>query len=100
MWEFPHGEVANAAAPRRAAARLTNSLTGIRADRLRELLTVRHSVTRFQITMRCFLARFRAGRFRSPFYVQARWVEPARLQEYPVSAPQRLVARTLVELHV
>ena len=96
MWEFPHGEVANGARPIAAAARLSKALTGVETDRPAEWLTVRHSVTRHRITMRCFQATYRAGRFRSPFYVRGRWVEPARLHEYPVSVPQRMLARALL----
>lgn len=95
MWEFPHGELPADATPRRAAGRLAEALTGIRVENLRELPAVRHSVTRHRITMHCFLGRYRSGRFRSAFYVRGRWVEPARLHEYPVSVPQRRLAREL-----
>ena len=43
-------------------------LTGLRAALASELLTVRHGVTRFRITLVCLEARHRAGSFRSAFY--------------------------------
>ena len=58
-----------------------------------ELLTIRHGVTRFRITMACLEATWTAGRFHSPFYAEARWLRPAELTEYAVSSPQRKLAR-------
>jgi A/G-specific adenine glycosylase len=61
-----------------------------------ELLTLRHGVTRFRITMACFEAEHGGGEFRSDFYRQGLWVAPQRLPDYPVSAPQRRLAKVLL----
>jgi hypothetical protein len=45
--------------------------------------------------MVCFEARYQAGKFRSAFYPEGRWVEPAGLPAYPFSVPQRRVAGAL-----
>ncbi len=97
MWEFPHGPLEAGEAHEAAAARLLDQLTGLRADLGAELLTVRHAVTRFRITLVCFEADYRAGRFRSACYPQGEWVTPARLAGYPVSVPQRRLAEALVK---
>jgi len=60
-----------------------------------ELLTVRHGITRYQITMVCFEAEYAGGAFRSAFYRQGRWLAPEELPAYPASAPQRRLARAL-----
>jgi A/G-specific adenine glycosylase len=95
MWEFPHGPLENGETYEEAADRVLRELTGLRARRGPEVLTVRHGVTRFQITMVCFEAEYRAGAFRSSFYRQGVWVAPKGLAAYPVSAPQRRLAQTL-----
>jgi A/G-specific adenine glycosylase len=95
MWEFPHGPVERGEAYDEAAARLLRPLTGVRADLVAELMTLRHSVTRHHITMVCFDARYRAGTFQSEFYQRGEWIEPSRLTAYPVSAPQRRLAQSL-----
>jgi A/G-specific adenine glycosylase len=95
MWEFPHGSLAKGETHEAASRRLLAELTGLRADLGPELLTVRHAVTRFHITMVCFQARFRGGKFRSDFYRQGQWVEADRLADFPVSVPQRRVAQAL-----
>jgi A/G-specific adenine glycosylase len=96
LWEFPHAPREEQESYEEAAARFLPLLTGVEAKLGRELLTLRHTVTHHQITVVCFEAGYRAGRFRSPFYQQGRWVKPAELSEYPVSAPQRRLAQTLV----
>jgi A/G-specific adenine glycosylase len=95
MWEFPHGPLQDDETHEQAADRLLRELTGLRARRGPELLTVRHGVTRFQITMVCFEATYKAGTFRSSFYRQGVWVGPEELAAYPVSSPQRRLAKEL-----
>jgi A/G-specific adenine glycosylase len=96
MWEFPHGSLEPGEVPEEGAVRLLAGLTGIRAGLGPEILTLRHGVTRFRITMVCFEARYRRGRFRSAFYRRGLWVEPRQLPDYPVSVPQRRLAEALV----
>jgi A/G-specific adenine glycosylase len=45
--------------------------------------------------MVCFEAGHVAGTFRSDFYREGRWLAPGQLADYPVSAPQRRLARSL-----
>lgn len=97
MWEFPHGPLEDGESHEEAAARLVWQLTGLRARPGPELLTIRHGVTRFRITMVCFEAHHRSGAFRSSFYRQGEWVRPDRLHAYPVSVPQRRLARSLTD---
>jgi A/G-specific adenine glycosylase len=95
LWEFPHDLVRPDETHEEAAGRLVPALTGLRARLGPELLTVRHGVTRFRITLVCFEADYRGGRFVSEFYQRGEWVEPGRLADYPVSAPQRRLAESL-----
>jgi A/G-specific adenine glycosylase len=97
MWEFPHGPVQAGEAHEAAAVRVLAELTAVQADLGPELLTLRHGVTRYRITLVCFEADYRGGRFRSAFYQAGDWVRPDELAAYPVSAPQRLLAKALVD---
>jgi A/G-specific adenine glycosylase len=95
LWEFPHGpRHAGETAPD-AACRLLAELAGIQGDPLRELTTLRHGITRFKITLACIEARYRSGRFRSASYPRGRWVMPDELPDFPLSSPQRRLARCL-----
>lgn len=95
MWEFPHGPLQDQETYDSAALRLLHELTGLEGLLRSELLTIRHGVTRFQITLVCFEAEYSTGVFRSSFYQQGHWVVAAELANYPVSAPQRRLARSL-----
>jgi A/G-specific adenine glycosylase len=97
LWEFPHVPVNDGETDESAALRGTTSLTGVQAELGPELLTLRHGVTRYQITLVCFEAAYQAGTYASDFYTQGIWVKPEGLNAYPVSAPQRRLARALVE---
>ena len=93
LWEFPHGPLAAGESADEAAARLLPELTGLRARLGPELVTLRHGVTRFRITLVCFEAEHLSGDFRSAFYRQAAWLSPRELSARPVSSPQRRLAK-------
>jgi A/G-specific adenine glycosylase len=95
MWEFPHGPLEPEETHEQAAVRLARELTGLEVRLGPELLTIRHGITRYQITLVCFEGQRLAGSFQSAFYRQAAWVAPADLAAYPVSAPQRRLAGAL-----
>ncbi len=97
MWEFPHGPTLAGETDEAAARRVLTDLTGIDAEPGAELATIRHGVTRFRITMVALEAAYRGGTFASAFYAEGRWLTPARLAEFAVSAPQRLLAKGLLQ---
>ena len=97
LWEFPHGPLVEGEASDEAAARLLGELTGLQGRIGSELITFRHGVTRFRITLDCFEAAYLSGNFRSAFYRQAVWATPAELKAYPVSSPQRRLAKALTD---
>jgi A/G-specific adenine glycosylase len=94
LWEFPHVELAEEEGHDEAARRLLGEL-GLAADLGPELLTIRHGVTRFQITLVCFEATHRGGDLASAFYAGGLWLRPDALAHYPVSSPQRRLARAV-----
>jgi A/G-specific adenine glycosylase len=96
MWEFPHDQVGAKETNKAAARRVAKDLVGLSVRLGREILTVRHSVTRFRIVLTCFEASYRAGKFRSKFYHKGQWLFPAQSQTLPVSSPQRLLALALL----
>src|SRR5579884_2755556 len=96
LWEFPHGPLQDGESHEQAARRLVRKETGLKIRLGPELLTIRHGVTRFQITMVCFEADHAGGTFQSTFYRQGLWLRPEELSAYPVSAPQRRLAHTLM----
>jgi A/G-specific adenine glycosylase len=94
LWEFPHTALTREETPSQASARSLAEL-GLTAELGDEIVTLKHAVTRFRITLICLEARYRRGRFRSEFYTQAQWLAPGELTHFPVSSPQRRLARVL-----
>src|SRR4051794_40052717 len=56
LWEFPHGPLAEGEAHDAGARRLAGELAGLEVCLGPELTTIRHGITRFQITLVCFEA--------------------------------------------
>jgi A/G-specific adenine glycosylase len=99
LWEVPHGPVQKGESIEAAVLRVVVEMTGLKVDPGTEVLTIRHAVTRFRITMLCIDANHRGGRFWSDFYRQAAWVAPGKLAAYPLSRPQRKLAEILNAPH-
>jgi A/G-specific adenine glycosylase len=94
LWEFPHHELTPGESHLQAAKRLLERME-LRAELGAELVTIRHAVTRFRITLVCLEARHLQGRFRCDQFQQGSWVDPARLQDFPFSSPQRKLAKAV-----
>src|SRR6185369_7758786 len=98
MWEFPRGELCADETHEVAARRLLSHLTGLRAKLGPELVTVRHGVTRYRITLTALEATYTQGTFASPFYSRGLWLTAAALSEYPVGTAQRRLADAVTKL--
>ncbi len=101
MWDFPRFEVPGDLAPSRAGCvrylrQELRARSGVSAAQPRLLVTLRHAVTRFRITLDCYEAQCVASssaRNSADQTAQRRWVDPAMLDEYPLSVTARKVAR-------
>lgn len=97
MWEFPHGAVTAGETLEDAALRLLTELTGIRARLGPELMSLRHTIMHYRVSMLCFEVAYLGGTLHMNFYQRGIWLEPQDVVDYPVSAPQRRLARALLE---
>jgi A/G-specific adenine glycosylase len=95
MWEFPHDQIRTSESLDSAARRITRKMLALQVRLGPELLTLKHSVNQDRITLVCYEGEYRAGNFQSKFYQNARWLYLSQLQDFPVSAPQRKLARIL-----
>jgi A/G-specific adenine glycosylase len=94
MWEIPHGEVYEGEEETKAAKRIAMSI-GFTASIGPEIMAIRHTVTRFSITMLAFEANAIAGEFNSQFYMAGEWRKPSEMSDLPTSAPQQILLKEL-----
>jgi len=74
---------------------VAKELTGLDVEAGAEVLTIRHAVTRYRITLVCVEAALRGGQFTPGFYAASEWLPPGELDKHPVSSPQRKLMREL-----
>ena len=97
MWEVPHAPRAEGEDISDAAVRVAKELTGFDVEPGAEVMTIKHGVTRYAITLVCVEAEHARGKFARGAYAEAKWVTPAELAAYPVSSPQRKLMTALAD---
>jgi len=100
LWDFPRYHVqaeGHTALGRELAERVADQ-TGLKIRLGSRLTALRHSVTRFRITLECYEARCVPGSNAGPGCGPARWVRPEDLEHYPLSTTGRRLARMIVDL--
>lgn len=96
LWDFPRVELpadTNGQPPAALSEPVLAAvlrLTGVRIQPGRLLITLRHQVTRFRITLECYEARRISGRLQSD--KDLRWVPRIDLARYPLSSTGRKLA--------
>jgi len=94
LWDFPRVALESESPPARTRELVekVRSLTGITIEVGERLQTLRHGVTRYRITLECY-----AGRCVTvdspPDGAHIKWLPPAELAHYPLSATGRKLAR-------
>lgn len=95
LWDYPRFEV-EAAGPlliERELVEKVRNQSGVEV-RLRGLLdTLRHGVTRYRITLDCYLADYETGRVRSTAASPVKWIAVNQLDALPLSTTGRKIAK-------
>ena len=101
LWEFPGGKINEGESPRKAVVREIEEELGIGVRPLEKLALIRHSYTRFRVTLHAYLCEVcdlpprkepvpRAA-------VECRWVLPTELALYPFPAANRRLIGILLD---
>jgi len=96
LWDFLRFPVAipDGAALEKELRKRVLALTGLRIAGLQRQTTIKHSVTRFRITLECYIATATTSRVPKAS-VNLRWIDVSELDEYPLSRPARRIAELL-----
>ncbi len=92
LWEFPNVEVALRTSAAEAQRALEAELGGA-IETLTPLTTVKHSITRFRITLEAFRGSLNGG---TPRPGAGEWVSAARLRQLPFTSAHRRVLETFL----
>ncbi len=95
LWDFPRYPISDSAALVTVLTDGVREQTGLSIALGDEITTLKHSVTRYRITLRCFVATVNRGRLRAAPTV--RWVAPRDFAQYPLSVTGRKFAQRLTE---
>lgn len=96
LWDFPRFEGNAGDIPLLDLPERIRSVTKLDVAAPELLTEIRHSVTRFRITLRCFIVQSRRGIPRTEPR-EHRWVSLSELHDYPLSVTGRKLARLLTE---
>jgi A/G-specific adenine glycosylase len=95
MWQFPGGEARPEESGPEAAARTVAEMTGIRAVPGERAAVVRHSVTRYRVTLEAWHCREAGGAPEARGCRAWAWVRPSELGSYALPAAHRKIAARL-----
>ncbi len=83
LWEFPGGKRQPRESLKTCVIREIKEETGIDAEVIEPLMTVKHAYSHFRITLHVFNCRWLAGHARPLACAAVKWVTPAQLTNYP-----------------
>ncbi len=86
LWEFPGGKLEKNENPEDCLKREMREELGIDVGVEEKILAIKHSYTRFRVTLHVFLCRWSSGRIRASSCEAWKWVHPEDLQGYPFPA--------------
>ncbi|HVU01530.1 MAG TPA: A/G-specific adenine glycosylase [Polyangiaceae bacterium] len=95
MWQFPNADVAKGETPEAAAARSVREMTGLVVPVGERLTTVRHSVTRYRITLDVHRSASSRGRPKPVIVSAAEWKTLEELDDLALPSAHRRIANAV-----
>jgi A/G-specific adenine glycosylase len=89
MWELPRAERQADEDETSAAVRIAKTQLGLTITVGAKIAVVRHTVTRFRITLSALEALQQTGEIDMRYYKQVAWVNATEQHEYPMGTPHR-----------
>ena len=97
MWLFPNAEVAAKETPEAAVQRALSSSVGLSGAASGIVCVVRHTVTRFRITLDAYRVSAMSGTARPLTVAELAWKKPAELAALAMPKAHRAIAQRLLE---
>lgn len=84
LWEFPNGQIGESETAEQACIRCIADVVNLSVTNLKSLTRVRHAFTHFKIVVDVFQCEYQSGEVTLNGPIDAKWVEVAALQDYPL----------------
>ena len=97
MWLFPTAEVATSETPEAAVRRALLDAVGLLGEPSGLLCVVRHTVTRFRITLDAYRVGTKSGAAKALTVAEVAWKPPAELHEIAMPKAHRAIAQRLLD---
>ena len=95
MWEFPSEVVRPGETPIQTLKRAFRQKVGMGVEVGEELAEIRHSYTRYRVTLRVFAVHRRSGRAQALEVAAVRWTRPGEFDALALSSANRRLADVL-----
>ncbi len=96
LWEFPGGKFESGESPEQCLHREINEELGVSLHIDEKLMVIKHSYTRFRVTLHVFLCRIRSGRVSPTQSDEWSWVKAKELDTYPFPAANVKIIKSLM----
>ena len=95
-WEFPGGKFKPRETPEQCLHREINEELGVTLEIDEKLMVIKHSYTRFRVTLHVFLCRIRSGQISPSQCDDWSWVKAEELYTYPFPAANVKIINNLL----
>ena len=96
LWEFPGGKFKPRETPEQCLHREINEELGVTLKIDEKLMVIKHSYTRFRVTLHVFLCRIRSGQISPSQCDDWSWVKAEELYTYPFPAANVKIIKNLL----
>ena len=97
LWEFPGGKFESGESAEQCLTREIKEEMGVALHIDEKLMTVKHSYTRFRVTLHVFLCRIHSGRVSPTQCEEWDWVKREELDSYPFPAANVKIIKSLMK---